>query len=331
MLPILIAECCQNHNGDREILKRMIHAAAESGADYVKIQSLRSRDITYRQRFEEGVVDSNGVVRAIKRPYQAEVDRLSKLDLSPEVEAWFVDECVRAGVAPMTTAFTRAAVREIKDMGYEAIKIASYDCRSYPLLRDVMRWWSRLFVSTGGTYDEEIERAAQTLTGKDFTFLHCVTIYPTPMSEQNLRRINWLRQYTPNVGFSDHTLVKQDGLWASKIALALGATCIERHFTVLDVDQTRDGPVSITPSMLKDLRAFSSHSRYEQMEIIRHSCSDWEQALGCATRTLSHIELLNRDYYAGRVASKVNGHTIFNWEDVELELLIDEDCRNANF
>src|SRR5690606_41030573 len=81
MRPILIAECCQNHNGDMEILKRMIHAAAENGADYVKLQSIRSRELTHRERFDEGVIE-NGVVKVIKRPYKPELERLSKLDLS---------------------------------------------------------------------------------------------------------------------------------------------------------------------------------------------------------------------------------------------------------
>lgn len=323
-LPILIAECCQNHNGDRTILQRMIHAAAENGADYVKIQALRSHEVTYRERFEEGEISSDGIVQIVKRPYAAEVARLSKLDLSLDDEQWFVDECVRAGVAPMTTAFTRTAAREIKDMGYEAIKIASYDCASYPLLRDAREWWSHIFVSTGATYDTEIIRAADVLVGTEFTFLHCITIYPTPISEQHLRRINWLRRFTPRVGFSDHTKVAQDGIWASKIALALGATCIERHFTVLEADETRDGPVSITPDLLKELRDFSNLPRHERMDIIKREYPAWEDSLGSKTRPLSHAERLNRDYYAGRVASKIGDRVIFNWEDVEIDALLEE-------
>lgn len=321
MRPILIAECCQNHKGDREVLKRMIHVAAENGADYVKIQALRSREVTFRERFEEGITDADGTVRAIKRPYQTEVDRLSKLDLTLDDEAWFVTECLRAGVAPMTTAFTRTAAREIKDMGYEAIKVASYDCRSYPLLRDLKRWWSTLFVSTGATFDEEIERAAEVLQGVDFTFLHCVTIYPTPMEEMHLRRMSYLRRFTPKVGFSDHSAPAKDNLWASKIALALGADCVERHFTVLDAGETRDGPVSITPEMLRELREFADRPRRERMEIVQREYPDWERTLGSARRKLSHTEMLNRDYYAGRVASKVGGRDVFNWEDVEIDVL----------
>ena len=78
----IIAECCQNHNGNKEILKKMIHTAAENGADYVKIQAIRSKDLSFRERFEKGKVDETGKVLVIKRPYEQELERLAKLDLS---------------------------------------------------------------------------------------------------------------------------------------------------------------------------------------------------------------------------------------------------------
>jgi N,N'-diacetyllegionaminate synthase len=315
MRPILIAECCQNHNGNKEILSEMIHKAAENGADYVKIQSIRSSDLTKRDRFEEGETGAGGETKAIKRPYQAEADRLAKLDLTIEQEGWFVRECLRAGVAPMTTAFTRSIIKDIKDLGYEAIKVASYDCASYPMLEDLKKYFSTIFVSTGATYDEEIEKAAQVLQGVDLTLLHCVTIYPTPLEDLHLNRINFLRRFTSKVGYSDHSKPSTTGLWASKIALALGATCIERHYTVLPPDQTRDGVVSITPDMLKELREFASLTRFDMMEIIKRELPDWEITMGAATRALSHAELLNRDYYRGRFASKVNGKSVYNWEE----------------
>lgn len=321
MRPLLIAECCQNHNGSRDTLQRMIHAAAEAGADYVKIQALRSREVAFRERFEEGAVDDDGTVLTIQRPYRAEVERLSKLDLSPDDEAWFVDECARAGVASMITVFTRGGARELRDLGYDAAKIASYDCRSYPLLRDVRQWWSTIVVSTGATRDDEIVRAAAELAGTDFTLLHCVTMYPTPMHELHLRRLAFLRRFTPQVGYSDHTQPAATGLWASKVALGLGASMVERHFTVLGPADTKDGPVSITPDQLAELRAFADRPRPERMAIIEKELPDWEVTLGQARRELSHAELLNRDYYAGRVATHVEGRAVFNWEDVELESL----------
>lgn len=315
MRPVIIAECCQNHNGSREILQRMIHLGAENGADYVKIQAIRSKDVTYRERFEEGEIDENGVTRTIKRPYQAELDRLSKLDLTLEEELWFVEECQRAGVLPLTTVFTRAAVQEVKDMGYPAIKIASYDCASYPLLRDVRQVWNKIFISTGSTYDNEIAEAAKVLEGTDVEFLHCVTIYPTPLEELHLNRMKWLQQFSEKVGYSDHSKPADTGLWASKIALALGASCIERHYTILEPQETRDGPVSINPAMLRELREFADMSREEQMAIITKGLPDWEKTLGDPQRALSHAELLNRDYYRGRFASNINGKIVYNWEE----------------
>lgn len=291
----------------------MIHEAAEHGADYVKIQAIRSRELTHRERFDEGVME-NGLVKVIKRPYAPELERLSKLDLSLDVERWFVEECWKAGVAPLTTAFTRTAAQEVKDLGYEAIKVASYDCASYPLLEDLKKYWNTLFVSTGATYDEEIEKAAEVLAGTNFTFLHCVTLYPTPMEELHLRRMAYLRRFTSKVGYSDHSKVADTDLWASKIALAMGADCIERHFTILEPHETKDGPVSINPKQLRELRQFADLDRSERMQIINKEYPKWHLSLGQSNRPLSHAELLNRDYYRGRFASKVDGKVVYNWE-----------------
>ena len=315
--PVLIAECCQNHNGDREILKKMIHSAAENGADFVKIQAIRSAELTHRQRFDEGETAADGTVKTIKRPYAHEFERLSQLDLSLDTEKWFVDECLAAGVAPMTTVFTWGGLFDVKDLGYEAVKVASYDCASFPLLEELKKHWSTIFVSTGSTYDEEIEKAAGILKGVDAHFLHCVTIYPTPMHELHLSRMNFLRKFTHQVGYSDHSKPADTKLWASKLSLALGASCVERHYTILEADQSKDGPVSITPSMLKELREFSDMTRKERMDSISAEYPEWKEALGNATRPLSHVELLNRDYYRGRFASKQNGETVYNWEDWE--------------
>lgn len=314
----IIAECCQNHNGSKETLKKMIHSAAESGAQFCKIQAIRSSELTFRQRFEEGIKDAQGNTVAIRRPYRAEKDRLSRLDLDPDTEAWFVVECLRAGIAPMITVFTRDNVEEVADMGFEAVKVASYDCASYPMLEDLKQKWSRIFVSTGATTDHEIQKAAVVLRDVNYSFLHCVTIYPTPLAELNLLRLNYLRSFTPMVGFSDHTKPAETGLKASKMAMALGATCVERHFTVLPPEETKDGPVSVNPAQLRELVEFGKLSRVERMQIVKAEIPDWENSLGQSRRDLSTEELLNRDYYRGRFASMRNGNPVYNWEDVVL-------------
>jgi sialic acid synthase SpsE len=315
MKPIIIAECCQNHNGKKDILKRMIHEAAVAGADFVKIQAIRSAELTHRPRFDEGETDDTGKIKTIKRPFVPERERLSGLDLDLNTEAWFVDECRRAGVASMTTVFTRTALQEVKDMGYEAVKVASYDCASFPLLKEIAQFWKTVFVSTGATYDDEIAGAAAILKESDLHLLHCVTLYPTALNVLNLRRMAYLSRYSTKVGFSDHSHVEQTGLLASKAALALGATVVERHYTVLGKDETRDGPVSVNTEQLAELRRFADLSRVQRMAELNQIFPDWEITLGSMQRELTHEELLNRDYYRGRFAAFKDGNPIYNWED----------------
>jgi N,N'-diacetyllegionaminate synthase len=312
--PVIIAEFCQNHKGDKSILKDMIWAASEAGAAYAKVQSMLADDLTRRERFEEGVWDGDRQL-SIKRPYQAEYDRLKPMDLVDEDHIWFAEECTQAGIKPLTTIFSRSRIPFIASLGWDAVKIASYDCASLPMLRELKDNFKHLFLSTGATYDNEIRQAAELLKGTSFSLLHAVTIYPTPLNEFHLSRMEFLSQFTPSVGLSDHSLVSRDGIKASLIALSMGANVIERHFTILPADATKDGPVSIDPKQLKQLVEFSKLDPKVQAEFIRLEIPEYEQAYGDRTRTLSPAEELNRDYYRGRFASRVNGEVIYNWED----------------
>ena len=308
----IIAELCQNHNGDVNILKDMIWRAADSGASHVKIQTIFSEDLTLRERFEEGVT-SNGVIKSIKRPYLPEFERLSKLDLGFDTHALFIDECSSAGVIPLTTVFNRSRLESIIELGFKEIKIASYDCASFPLINDLKNKFNHIYVSTGATHDSEIETTANILSVQNFSFLHCVTIYPTPVDKLNLNRIDYLRQFTNSVGFSDHTRPSQHGIDPDIVALWKGADVIERHFTILDSSQTKDGPVSINPEQLKNIVDYSKYNHDELSKLVEN-ISDYDKMLGSKTHSLSEEELLNRDYYRGRFASKINGKTIYNWE-----------------
>ena len=312
--PVIIAEFCQNHKGDKSIIKDMIWAASEAGATYAKVQSMLADDLTCRERFEEGVWDGDRQL-AIKRPYQAEYERLKPMDLVDEDHVWFAQECASAGIKPLTTIFSRSRIPFIAGLGWDAVKIASYDCASLPMLRELRDHFKHLFLSTGATYDNEIRQAAELLKDSSFSLLHAVTIYPTPLNEFHLARMEFLSQFTPSVGLSDHSLVSRDGIKASLVALSMGANVIERHFTILPADATRDGPVSIDPQQLNQLVEFSKLDPKIQAEFVRLEIPEFEQTLGKRTRTLSHIEELNRDYYRGRFASRVDGEVIYNWED----------------
>ena len=312
----IIAECCQNHKGDLGLLKEMIWAAAEAGADYVKIQSILADELTKRGRFEEGILEE-GVQKAIRRPYRYEYERLKSMDLDNNTHVWFVEECQKANVMPLTTVFTRSRIPFLASLPWSAVKVASYDCASYPLLRELMEHFDHLYISTGATYDREVTQAAQVLGGFSYTFLHCVTVYPTPLNESNFSKIDFLRQFTPSVGFSDHSMVSCDGLKASLVALWLGVDVIERHFTLLDSQDTKDGPVSIHAEQLRTLTQYSRMSKNDLETAVREQVGDPSYMLGSARRTLSPMEKLNRDYYRGRFASRVGGRVVYNWEGIQ--------------
>ena len=316
----IIVEVCQNHNGDRELLKQMIHAAKEAGADIIKGQIIFSEDLTPRERFNDGKEENSGVRTVIKRPYVAEFDRLKSLDLNEEDYRFFVEEVKSVGAIPMMTVFSRNRVALAAGLPWgehSYTKVASYDCASMPLIADLANHFETLIVSTGATLDDEIEKTATMLKEKNkkFALLHCVTNYPNTLAMANLKRMEWLRTFAPEVGWSDHTHVGRDGIKASKVALMLGADYIERHFTILPADQTKDGPVSLNPAMLRELADFAKLSKEEQKAIIMKEIPEWEIMLGSEQREMTHTEMLNRDYYRGRFASKVNGERVYNWED----------------
>ncbi|MDP3779289.1 MAG: N-acetylneuraminate synthase family protein [bacterium] len=319
----IIVEVCQNHNGDRALLKEMIHAAKENGADIIKGQIIFSEDLTPRERFNEGQEENNGVRKTIRRPYAPEHERLASLDLAEDDYTFFVDEVQSVGAIPMMTVFSRNRVPMAAGLGWKGekyTKIASYDCASKPLIADLSNHFDTLIVSTGATFDEEIQQTAAMLKEKNkkFALLHCVTSYPNTLTMANLNRMLWLKQFASKVGWSDHTHVGRDGIKASKVALMLGADYIERHFTVLPADQTKDGPVSINPAQLRELADFAKLSKEEQKAIVAKEIPEWEIMLGHAQREMTHTEMLNRDYYRGRFASLVNNEWVYNWEDKKI-------------
>ena len=318
----LIAEFCQNHNGNFDLLKKMVEASAEAGATHGKMQTIFADTIAFRPQFEEGLT-KNGEVKSIKRPYLDEYKRLKDLEISSSNTEKFVQICNANGLVPMTTCFVREHVNHLAELGFHSIKVASYDCASFPLLRDLAKSFKEIIVSTGATYNDEVAHAASVLKGSNFSFLHCVTIYPTPLEHLNLARMEWLRSYSPVVGFSDHSKISETGLLASKAALALGAEIIERHFTLLPESETRDGPVSVNEHQLKELSDFAQLSQEERLYQIEQEFPEWECMIGVRNRKLSDAELLNRDYYRGRFASprneSINGsRMIFNWEELSV-------------
>ncbi len=313
---IFIAELCQNHNGDFNVLEEMVYQAASNGATYCKIQNIFANDLTYREKFENGVTQNNEI-KVIKRPYQSEYNRLKKLELDYEMQSKFIELCKKNNVKALTTCFTIHRVEELSNLDWNVVKVASYDCGSLKMIKRLTDHFNEIIISTGASFDHEIVETSKYLNSINFNFslLHCVTIYPTPLNNLNLSRLNFLKQYSDKVGYSDHSLVKSDNLFASKCAIYLGAKIIERHFTILGEKETKDGPVSINPSHLKDLVNFSILDKDDQLKYLNNEIKNWKEiVMGKSDRTLSNIELLNRDYYKGRFAEKIGQNKYnFNW------------------
>ena len=309
----LILEICQNHNGSKELLEEMIHAASESGANYLKIQDIKSKELTKRKRFEKGKLSKHKVI-TIKRPYQNEYDRLCKLDMDTNFYSDFVSLCKKYKCKSIVTPFTYNSFDRIKNHHFDYIKIASYDCSAIPFLNKIKKLKIPMIVSTGASTKIEIEKARVALNKNLESLLHCITIYPTPLEKCNLSKINKLKKIHPKIGWSDHTLFERDGHIASVAASLLGVSYIERHFTILPKTKTKDGPISINPKETNELIKLLKLSKEEKIYYLEQKNKNWKIVFGNGTWLLSHEEKLNRDYYRGRFAVKKNGNYKYNWQ-----------------
>ena len=181
----LIAEIGANHGGNMDLAISMIEGAAASGADWVKFQSWRAKTLP------EGAPG---------------YDFYQQAQLSDDDHRRLIAACKANNVKFLTTCFDRGRVGFLGSLGLSTIKIASPDLTSHAMLKDLRAQFDHMIVSTGMSHDKEIEETAALLKDTSFTFLHCVSLYPTPLDRVNLSRMDWLRQFTPSVGFSDHTL-----------------------------------------------------------------------------------------------------------------------------
>lgn len=313
----LIAELCQNHNGNEKVLFEMLEAAASHGASHVKVQHIFAENVTYRSAFEKGVKDDVSGVSCFKRPYKEEVKRLKKLEIPNKTVKKFIKEARRLNVIPLSTCFASQHIRELKELGFEEIKIASYDCASFSMLKKISSHFNKIYVSTGATFDSEIKEASKIL-GNKASFLHCVTRYPTPINNLNLSRIKFLKKFSKEVGYSDHSETEINGNLASFAAIYNGASIIERHFTILGKEETKDGKVSINSAQLEELNQFHGLNRKKQLNILEGLGYKKDKFLGKGKFKMSKEEYQNRLYYRGRFASLVseNGikRHIYNWE-----------------
>jgi N,N'-diacetyllegionaminate synthase len=276
MRTLIIAEAGVNHNGDIGLAKKLIAAAAAAGADLVKFQTFSAKNL----------VSSS----APKAEYQkktteiseSQLEMIQKLELSREDHAVLIQECSAHGIGFFSTAFDFQSFDLLMELGcLEQIKIPSGELTNLPLLRYMSRFGKPLLLSTGMANLGEIEAAIEAVEAAGtprhmITVLHCTTEYPTPMEDVNLRAMVAMKKaFGVSTGYSDHTA----GIEIPIAAVALGATVIEKHFTL---DRNLPGPDHIASLEPHELKAM--------VEGIRNV----ERALGDGVKRPSPSELKNK-------------------------------------
>jgi N-acetylneuraminate synthase len=270
----IIAEAGVNHNGSAELARQLVDVAHACGADVVKFQSFRTKRIVsrhakkaeYQKRNERGAADADD-----------QASMLERLELDARTFGDLAEHAKKIGIEFLSTPFDEESLAMLVDLGVRRVKLGSGDVTNAPLLRAIARTKLPLVLSTGMSTLGDVEAAlavlaaayieaegaerlepmralcsprGQALVESRVTLLHCTTEYPAPVEQTNLRAMATLRDaFGVSVGYSDHT----EGIAVSLAATALGASVIEKHFTV---DRKLPGPdhaASVEPHELRDL------------------------------------------------------------------------------
>lgn len=243
---IIIAEAGVNHNGDLGLAKQLIDAAAKAGADLVKFQTFSADRLATRT--------------AKKADYQAHAtgsnesqhEMLRRLELTAEMHNELIAHCRARNIDFFSTGFDIESVNMLVSLGQNRFKIPSGEITNLPYLRHIGGFGKDVILSTGMATMGEIEAAIEALEQAgtpraNLTVLHCTTEYPTPMAEVNLRAMQSIHSaFGVAVGYSDHT----PGIEVAIAAVAMGASVIEKHFTL---DRKLPGPdhkASLEPAEL---------------------------------------------------------------------------------
>lgn len=234
----LIAEIADNHGGDMKLAKHFIKTLAEIGVDIVKLQSWQMKRV--RDPKEE--------------PFY---DWLVGAELLDEQHHELMEYCQELGVEFLTSVFDKHRAEFLGSLGLHSIKVPSPELSNHELLYALREHFDHMIVSTGMHTADDVRAAAKVLEGSDYTFLHCVSIYPSTVEQANLSRMEWLRQFTPSVGLSDHC----GSLESAKMAMLLGADYIERHTAMGKYGPGRVNSWDTFPEQWEELVAYRESVR----------------------------------------------------------------------
>lgn len=243
----IIAEAGVNHNGSIELAKKLIDVASESGADAVKFQTFKAEKLVSKHAqkadYQKETTDKN----------ESQFEMIKKLELDSDTHKELMAYCKTKNIMFLSTPFDHDSIELLNDLGLEIFKIPSGEITNLPYLRHIGKLNKKVILSTGMADIGEIEDALDVLIAagtkkENITVLHANTMYPTPMEDVNLKAMVTIgNSFDIAFGYSDHTL----GIEVDIAAVAMGACCIEKHFTL---DKTMEGPdhkASLEPNELK--------------------------------------------------------------------------------
>lgn len=245
---VIIAEAGVNHNGSIELAKQLVDKAVEAGADYIKFQTFKTEKLVSKSAKMASYQKRN-----IGNEDNTQFEMLKKLELSPDQHDQLIEYCDTKGIKFFSTAFDMDSIDFLHSLNIGLWKIPSGEITNYPYIKKIAQYGESVILSTGMCDMQDVENAVSILlkwgTKKEnITILHCNTEYPTPYQDVNLKAMESIRQkFGVEVGYSDHT----KGIEVPIAAVALGATVIEKHFTL---DRNMEGPdhkASLEPDELK--------------------------------------------------------------------------------
>jgi len=240
--PLVIAEIGINHEGQYDKAIQLIDAACESGAEVIKFQC----HIAEEEMLDTGVkpegISTETLWNIIKR-----------CELTESEERALQEYCMEKGVIYLSTPFSRAAADRLNDLGVPAFKIGSGECNNLPLIDHIAQMGKPIILSTGMNDLDSIRLSVDIIRAHNtpFALLHCTSMYPTPYEKVRLGAIGELQTNFPEavIGLSDHSL----NIWTCLGAVSLGASILEKHFTVSRDWPGPDTGISIEPDELADL------------------------------------------------------------------------------
>jgi N-acetylneuraminate synthase len=246
--PYFIAEIGSNHNGDMDLCRRIIDAAASAGVDAVKFQSWTEDDLISEEEYERNTAYTDkkkhfGTLREMVRKYRFTPDQHREIQLY----------CEQVGVTFCSSVFSKQGADLLDELDVPFYKLASMDINNLSLLEYVAEKGRPMIVSTGMATLGEVDQAVRTIRragNDDLILLHCVSTYPPDVETVNLRNMGMLRTaFRVPVGYSDHTL----GTSIPLAAIARGACIVEKHFTIDNDLPGWDHAISASPEELDRL------------------------------------------------------------------------------